>query len=344
VRKSLDCLSQGFILAISPFNFNAIGVNLPTAPALMGNTVLWKPATTSVLGNYYTYKILQEAGMPASAISFLPSDGSVIGAAINDKDFGGLHFTGSTKTFNYLWKQIGDNLNHYRGYPRIVGETGGKNFHLIHPSADVEHVVNNTIRAAFEYQGQKCSACSRLYVPKSLWEGPANMKGKMVEGAQAAKALMGQPDDFKNFMTAVIDKAAYKSHTAYLDYAKAAVGKDCEILAGGHASDDIGYFIEPTIIQTSNPHFKTMQEEIFGPILTVYVYDDGKEGYWQDVMTLVDTTTPYALTGAIFSTDRAPMLEATHRYHCHCHYCLYHYRYHYHHLPCYMSLPYRHLI
>jgi len=297
---------EGFIVAISPFNFCAIGANLPSAPALMGNTCLWKPASTSVLSNYVTYKIFEEAGLPPGVISFLPSTGSVAGSAIDHKDFGGLHFTGSTQTFNTLWRQIGNNLDSYKSYPRIVGETGGKNFHLVHPSADVDHVVNNTVRAAFEYQGQKCSACSRLYVPKSMW-----IKGGFRKKLEAAvKAIhMGQPDDFKTFMTAVIDANAFRDHTDFINGAK--ISTDCEILVGGSTDNSIGYFVEPTVIVTTDPKYQTMQEEIFGPILTVYVYNDSKKDYWDDVVKLVDTTSAYGLTGSIFSNDRSILIKTS---------------------------------
>ena len=292
---------EGFVLAISPFNFCAIGVNLPTAPALMGNVCLWKPASTSVLSNYVAYQVLLEAGLPPGVISFLPAAGNVAGDAINHQDFAGLHFTGSTATFNQLWKQIAGNLGKYKSYPRIVGETGGKNFHLVHPSAaaDVDHVVNNTLRAAFEYQGQKCSACSRLYVPRNLWE--SGFKDKLVERVGGIK--LGQADDMSSFMTAVIDASAFRDHKAYIDGAKAS--PDCTILVGGNCDDSVGYFVEPTVIVTTNPRYTTMSQEIFGPVLTVYVYDDSQgTAYWEDVLTLVDSTSPYALTGAVFARDR----------------------------------------
>lgn len=294
---------EGFVVAISPFNFTAIGCNLCASPALMGNTVLWKPASTSVLANYVTYQIFREAGLPDGVISFLPSAGKVMGEAMNHPDFAGLHFTGSTATFNHLWKQISNNLDSYRGYPRIVGETGGKNFHLVHPSADIDHVVYNTIRSAFEYQGQKCSACSRLYVPQSRW---AETEEKLVAAHKRIK--MSQSDDLGAFMSAVIDAAAFKEHTDYINHAKAQ--SDCKIIAGGNTDDSVGYFVDPTIIVTTNPHTKTMQEEIFGPVLTVYVYDDSAPDYWEKTMKLVDTSTPYGLTGSVFSRERAPFVQA----------------------------------
>ena len=307
---------EGFVVAISPFNFCAIGANLPTAPALMGNVCLWKPSSTSVLSNYVMYKILLEAGLPPGVISFLPGDGKVVGEAINHRDFAGLHFTGSTAVFNKLWQQIASNLGKYKNYPRIVGETGGKNFHLVHPSVlskgasgddMVEHVVNNTVRAAFEYQGQKCSACSRLYMPKSVWTGAAKMKQKMV--AKIATLKMGQPDDMSTFMTAVIDGSAFRDHSKYIDNAKQS--PECTILAGGKYDKSVGYFVEPTLIETTNPRDTTMVEEIFGPVLTVFVYDDSNPGWWENVLHLVDTASPYALTGAVFSTDKAAVLSAS---------------------------------
>lgn len=291
---------EGHVLAISPFNFCAIGANLCAAPALMGNTVLWKPASSSVLSNYVTYKIYEEAGLPPGVISFLPAAGKVAGEAINHPDFAGLHFTGSTAVFNSLWQQVGNNLGTYKSYPRIVGETGGKNFHLLHPSADVDHAVFNTVRAAFEYQGQKCSACSRMYVPKSLW---SEVKSKLVDTIATLK--VGQPDDFKSFMTAVIDGAAFKDHSGFIDRAKQS--SECEIIAGGSYDNSKGYFVEPTVIVTSNPKYETMQEEIFGPVLTVYVYDDAE---WDATLKLVDSTSPYGLTGGIFARDRRALVQA----------------------------------
>jgi 1-pyrroline-5-carboxylate dehydrogenase len=296
---------EGFILAISPFNFTAIGGNLPTSPALMGNTILWKPASTAVLSNYLFYNILKEAGLPDGVISFLPCAGKTIGAAINHSSFAGLHFTGSTSTFNTLWKQIGNNLDKYKTYPRIVGETGGKNFHVVHPTADMEHVMYNTIRGAFEYQGQKCSACSRLYIPKSIWIDQG-MKEKMINVVKSLK--MGQPDDFSSFMAAVIDKSAFNDHVEYIEGAKNA--SEVDVIVGGNYSDKEGYFVEPTILVTSDPHYKTMQEEIFGPVLTVYVYDDSTSDSWTDVCKLVDSTSPFGLTGSIFSNDREAAVQA----------------------------------
>ena len=295
---------EGFLVAISPFNFTAIGMNLPTAPAMMGNTVLWKPASTAVLSNYLGYRILLEAGMPAGVISFLPCAGKTIGPALDHESFAGLHFTGSTSTFNTLWSQIGNNLDNYKTYPRIVGETGGKNFHMVHPSADMKHTAFNTIRGAFEYQGQKCSAASRLYVPQSMWEGQG-MKELMIETTKSLH--QGQPDDFKSFLSAVIDKSAFGDHVEYLETAKK---DDVEIIVGGNYSDKEGYFVEPTIIVTKDPQYRTMKEEIFGPVLTVYVYDDSKPNAWADVCHLCNNTSPFGLTGSIFSQDRGATIEA----------------------------------
>jgi 1-pyrroline-5-carboxylate dehydrogenase len=290
---------EGFVLAICPFNFTAIGVNLVCAPALMGNTVLWKPASTAVLSNYRSFQALQEAGLPPGVVSFLPGDGRVLGGAINSPSFAGLHFTGSTNTFNTLWNQVAANLNNYKAYPRLVGETGGKNFHLIHSSANIKHAALNTVRAAFEYQGQKCSACSRVYVPKSKW---AEFKEIMVESIKTIK--MGQPDDMKNFMSAVIDANAFNDHAGFLSRAKANPANT--IIAGGNCDNSKGYFVEPTVILTTDPHSETMENEIFGPVVTAYVYDDEK---WSETLTLLDTTSPYGLTGAIFSQDRQIIAE-----------------------------------
>lgn len=291
---------EGFVLAISPFNFCAIGANLCTSPAIMGNTVLWKPASTSVLSNYVTYKILLEAGLPPGVISFLPGSGKTIGNSINHRDFGGLHFTGSTATFNNLWRQIGSNLDNYKSYPRIVGETGGKNFHLIHKSANLDNAVFNTLRAAFEYQGQKCSACSRAYVPKSLWP---EFKKKFLE--EYDKIKVGQPDDFNAFVTAVIDSTAFRDHSGYIE--RAQKDSSCKIICGGKTDKSQGYFIQPTAVVCENPNYESMREEIFGPILSIFVYDDNE---WDATLKLIDQTSPYGLTGAIFATDRAAIIQA----------------------------------
>jgi 1-pyrroline-5-carboxylate dehydrogenase len=296
---------EGFVLAISPFNFTAIGANLCVAPAMMGNTVLWKPSDTAMLSNYIVYNVLKEAGLPKGVISFLPCTPDVISDAVEHKDLGGLHFTGSTNTFNTLWKQIGTNLSNYRAYPRIVGETGGKNMHMVHASANMEHVVYNTIRSAFEYQGQKCSACSRLYAPKSMWEN--GMKDLLLNTIKELK--VGQSDDWSTFVSAVIDQNAYKKHAGFIEGARA--DSTCEIIAGGTYDDSKGWFIHPTVIETTDPKAKTMQEEIFGPVLTVYVYDDSKPNAWENMCETANETSPFALTCGIFATDRTALKDAS---------------------------------
>ena len=286
---------EGFVFAVSPFNFTAIGGNLPTAPALMGNTVIWKPASTSVLSNYYTLKVLQAAGLPDGVINFLPGHGPKVGdPALAHAEFAGIHFTGSTPVFQSMWKTMGENIPKYRSYPRIVGETGGKNFVFAHPSADLDALVAAVIRGGFEYQGQKCSAGSRVYVPRSLWD---RCKERLLD--EIGQIRMGEPTDFRNFMSAVIDEASFDRIMRYIDHAKNS--SEAEILIGGTGDKSKGFFIAPTVVQTTNPRFKLMQEEIFGPVVTVYVYEDAQLA---ETLELVDTTSPYALTGAIFSQDR----------------------------------------
>ncbi len=295
---------EGFVLAISPFNFTAIASNLNMSPVMMGNVTLWKPATTSILSNYILMKVFMEAGLPDGVINFIPSKGSELSkVTLSSKDFGGLHFTGSNATFNHLWKSIANNIADYKSYPRIVGETGGKDFIFVHPSADVHEVAVNSIRGAFEYQGQKCSAASRMYVPKSLW--PA-VKQELV--AMANEIKMGDVVDFNNFMNAVIDEASFDNIVDYIEYAKNSA--EAKIIAGGEYSKSEGYFIRPTIIETTNPKFKSMEEEIFGPVLTVFVYDDNK---LEETLDLLDTTSPYALTGAVLSRDRIAAAYITER-------------------------------
>ena len=286
---------EGFVFAVTPFNFTAIAANLPTAPAIMGNTVVWKPASTSVLSNYYLMQLYKEAGLPDGVINFIPGRGAMIGKiALEDRNLAGLHFTGSTGVFNSMWKTIADNLGHYRSYPRIVGETGGKDFIFMHASGDGAEVAAAIVRAGFEYQGQKCSACSRVYIPASRW---AEVKDRVL--ALLAEVKMGDPRDFRNFFNAVIDEAAFDNTMKYIDLARNA--KDAEILAGGKGDKSVGYFIEPTVILTTNPKFVTMEEEIFAPVVTIYVYDDAKV---DETLKLLDETSPYALTGAIFARDR----------------------------------------
>ncbi len=286
---------EGFVFAVSPFNFTSIGGNLPTAPALMGNTVLWKPASSSVYSNYFIMKLLQAAGFPDGVINFIPGKASKVGdPALAHADLAGIHFTGSTPVFQSMWKTIGDNVANYRSYPRIVGETGGKNFVVAHPSADVEAYVTALVRGAFEYQGQKCSAASRAYVPKSLWPRVREMLVDQIKTID-----QGPPTDFRNFMAAVIDEPSFDRVMRYIDHARDS--GDAEILTGGKGDKSDGYFIEPTVVLTTDPRFKLMREEIFGPVLTVYVYDDLE---LEKTLELVDTASPYALTGAIFAEDR----------------------------------------
>ncbi len=286
---------EGFVFTVSPFNFTAIASNLNMSPVLMGNTTVWKPATTSIFSNYYLMKIFMEAGLPDGVINFLPGSGSVIGkVAFGQKEFAGVHFTGSNETFNSIWRSISENLSTYRSYPRIVGETGGKDFVFVHPSANELEVAVAIIRGAFEFQGQKCSAASRGYIPKSLWPKIKELLLQMV-----SEISVGDVRDFKNFVNAVIDENSFNNIMSYIDHAKNS--PDAKILAGGNGDKSKGYFIEPTIIETTNPKFKTMEEEIFGPVMTIYVYDDND---LEQAIELCDQTSPYALTGAVFARDR----------------------------------------
>ena len=286
---------EGFVFAVTPFNFTAIAGNLPTAPALMGNTVVWKPASSLVYTPWLFLKMLEEAGLPPGVINFVPGSGANVGdTCLADPNLAGIHFTGSTRVFQGMWKTIGENISSYKSYPRSVGETGGKDFVFAHPSADVPTLVTALVRGSFEYQGQKCSAASRAYIPRSLWtEVESGLKTEM------ARIKMGPPTDFRNFFGAVIDKAAFDSIAAFIDYTHENEGAD--VIIGGGCDDSSGYFIEPTVILASNPHFKTMVEEIFGPVLTVYVYEDGD---FEETLDLCDSSSMYALTGAIFSRDR----------------------------------------
>ncbi|HSL22917.1 MAG TPA: L-glutamate gamma-semialdehyde dehydrogenase, partial [Vicinamibacterales bacterium] len=290
---------EGFVYAITPFNFTSIGGNLPTAPALMGNAVIWKPASSAMLSAYYIMRLLEAAGMPPGVINFMPGTASQIsGILLDSRELAGVHFTGSTEVFNGMWKKIGENISRYRTYPRIVGETGGKDFIIAHPSADPMEVAVAMARGAFEYQGQKCSAASRVYVPASLWNDVRDRTIAMMKDMK-----MGDPRDFRNFVGAVIDKKAFVSISEYLEDAK----KNAKILQGGKADDRTGYFIEPTLIQTDNPAYRCLCEEIFGPVLTAYVYPDQK---WEETLHLVDATSPYALTGAVFAQERRAVLQA----------------------------------
>jgi 1-pyrroline-5-carboxylate dehydrogenase len=293
---------EGFIFSLTPFNFTAIASNLNMSPALMGNTLLWKPATTSILSNYVLMDIYKEAGLPDGVVNFIPGPGSVIGNAVfSDKHFAGLHFTGSNVTFNRLWQMAAQNLHNYKSYPKIVGETGGKDFILVHSSSRVDEVATAIVRGAFEYQGQKCSAASRAYIPDNLWPAVKKRVGEML-----GEITMGDVRDFSHFMNAVINEASFDNIMHYISMAENST--DAKVIFGGRGDKSKGFFIEPTVIETSNPHFKTMEEEIFGPLLTVYVY---KEKEFEDTLKLVDETSPYALTGAIFAQDRQILDQAS---------------------------------
>ncbi|HIR17592.1 MAG TPA: L-glutamate gamma-semialdehyde dehydrogenase [Candidatus Caccocola faecigallinarum] len=292
---------EGFVYAVTPFNFTAIAANLPMAPVIMGNTVVWKPATTSLLSSWYLMKIFMEAGVPAGVLNFMPGPGSVGSRVVlNHKELAGIHFTGSTQVFNSLWRGVAENLNKYVSYPRLVGETGGKDFLVMHASADAKAVAAALMRGAFEYQGQKCSATSRAYIPASRWD---ELNAEL--GAMLAETRTGDPRDFRNFVCAVIDEASFDNCMDYINYAKNS--PDAEILYGGAGDKNVGYFVQPTVIKTTDPHFRSMEEEIFGPILTVYVYDDAR---WTETLHLCDETSPYGLTGSVFAADRAAIEEA----------------------------------
>jgi 1-pyrroline-5-carboxylate dehydrogenase len=292
---------EGFVFAVTPFNFTSIGGNLPTSPALMGNVVLWKPARNTMFTAHFIMKILEEAGLPDGVINLINGPSSEISEAVFDNpDFMGCHFTGSTPVFHWMWGKVGANISRYRGYPRIVGETGGKDFVFAHASADVDVVATALTRGAFEYQGQKCSAASRAYIPESMWP---ELKKRMEE--QLGRMKMGSVEDFSNFVNAVIDEAAYKSITAYIDGVKQKDG--AKIVMGGKHSDEKGWFIEPTVIKTTKPDYKTMREEIFGPVLTVYTYPDKK---FSETLKVCDRTGTYALTGSIMAMDRKAVAEA----------------------------------
>jgi 1-pyrroline-5-carboxylate dehydrogenase len=292
---------EGFVFAVTPFNFTAIAANLPASPAMMGNTVLWKPASSAVFSAFFLTKLWKEAGLPDGVINFIPGSGRFVGDPVLERpELAGVHFTGSTAVFQGMWKTIGSNIMKYRTYPRIVGETGGKDFVFVHPSADAGVVVTALIRGAFEYQGQKCSAASRAYIPDSLW--PA-VKERLIEELKTVK--MGDVVDFSNFMGAVIDQAAFDNIVAYLEYARKST--EAEFVFGGGYDKSKGYFVEPTVVRTTNPKFKLMEEEIFGPLLTVYVYPSSE---FSQTLLLCDGTSNYALTGSIISTDRKAIVEA----------------------------------
>ena len=302
VKNSLEYRPlEGFVFAITPFNFTSIAGNLPCAPVLMGNVALWKPASSAVLPCYYIMEMLKEAGLPDGVINFIPGSGSKVGdPVLTNPDLAGVHFTGSTQTFQHIWKTIGKNIDRYKTYPRIVGETGGKDFCLAHESVDISELATAMIRGAFEFQGQKCSAMSRAYIPSTIWD---ELKDLYLSELETVK--IGSPRDFTNFMNAVIDKNAYDSIVEYIDHAK--ISPDAEILSGGSYDNETGYFIEPTTILTSDPHFKTMEEEIFGPVLTIFLYDPSD---WEQTIQLVDSTSPYALTGCVMGSDESAIKQA----------------------------------
>ncbi|HET7275259.1 MAG TPA: L-glutamate gamma-semialdehyde dehydrogenase [Longimicrobiaceae bacterium] len=292
---------EGFIYAITPFNFTAIAGNLPTAPAMLGNVAVWKPSDSALLSGYYLMKLLEEAGLPPGVVNFIPGEPRMVTRlALESRDLAGVHFTGSTTVFRSLWKGVGDRIESYRSYPRLVGETGGKDFIVAHPSADPNAVATAIVRGGFEYQGQKCSAASRVYVPESLWSSvEKHTLGMMKE------IRVGDPRDFRSFMGAVINRTAYDKIVGYIDHAKEADG--VEILAGGTYSDDKGYFVDPTLVKVDDPRYRLMCEEVFGPVVTVYVYPDDQ---WKEILGIVDETTPYALTGAVFARERSAIREA----------------------------------
>jgi 1-pyrroline-5-carboxylate dehydrogenase len=290
---------EGFVYAVTPFNFTSIGGNLPTAPALMGNTVIWKPASSAMYSAYYLMKLYEAAGMPPGVINFVAGDAAMISKVLlSHRDLAGVHFTGSTEVFNNMWKTIGASMSTYRSYPRIVGETGGKDFIVAHASADVDALAVAMVRGAFEFQGQKCSAASRVYVPKSIWNGVRDRAVAMIN-----EIKMGDPRDFRNFMGAVIDKRAFDKISEYIEHGRG----NAKILAGGKVDGSKGYFISPTLVETADPGYKLLCEEIFGPVLTAHVYDDAK---WEETLKIVDSTSPYALTGAVFAQDRRAIVHA----------------------------------
>ena len=293
---------EGFVFAVTPFNFTSIAANLPSAPALMGNVAIWKPASSTVYPAYFIMKLFKEAGLPDGVINFIPGRGSVVGPLVMDHpNLAGVHFTGSTSVFQNMWEHIGSNIKQYASYPRIVGETGGKDFCIAHESVNKEALVTAMVRGAYEFQGQKCSAMSRAYIPSSIW---SDIEEKLL--TEMATITMGDPSDFSNFMNAVIDKNAFDSIKEFID--DAAHADDAEIIFGGKCDDTIGYFIEPTIIITKNPMFRTMCEEIFGPVLTIYIYDSSD---WKETLKLVDSTSPYALTGCVMANDTHAIAEAS---------------------------------
>jgi len=292
---------EGFIYTVTPFNFTSIGTNLSSAPALMGNSVIWKPASSTVYSNYYIFKLFEAAGLPPGVINFVPGDAGVISEVLlNHPELAGIHFTGSTAVFQKMWRTVGENISKYKTYPRLVGETGGKDFILAHASAEPDALITAIIRGGFEYQGQKCSAASRVYIPDTMWKG---IKDKLIETTNSLP--IGDVSDFRNFMGAVIDPAAFQKLAAYIQEAQRS--EDAQVIAGGKTDDSVGYFIRPTLIQARRPDYRTMCEELFGPVVTLYVYP---ERQWSEILSIVDTTSPYGLTGGVFATDRNAVLDA----------------------------------
>jgi 1-pyrroline-5-carboxylate dehydrogenase len=292
---------EGFIYTVTPFNFTSIGTNLSSAPAIMGNSVIWKPASSTVYSNYYIFKLFEAAGLPPGVINFVPGDAGVISEVLlNHADLAGIHFTGSTAVFQKMWRTVGENISKYRTYPRLVGETGGKDFILAHASAEPDALITAIIRGGFEYQGQKCSAASRVYIPDGMWK---RIKDKLIETTNSLS--IGDVSDFRNFMGAVIDRAAFQKLAGYIQEAQRSDG--AQVIAGGETDDSVGYFIRPTLIQARRPDYRTMCEELFGPVVTLYVYP---EGQWNEILSIVDTTSPYGLTGGVFATDRNAIANA----------------------------------
>jgi 1-pyrroline-5-carboxylate dehydrogenase len=292
---------EGFVYAVTPFNFTSIAGNLPTAPAMLGNVAIWKPAASTVYSNYFLYRLLEEAGLPPGVVNFLPGDPAAISdTLLGSPHLAGVHFTGSTPVFQHIWKTVGDNIASYHSYPRLVGETGGKDFIVAHPSADVEALAVAIVRGGFEFQGQKCSAASRIFVPESLWPEVRERTVGMIRDIK-----VGDPRDFRNFMGAVIDRKAYDKITGYIQHA--AQSDDVEIVAGGSYDDGKGYFIDPTLVEVRDPGYRLLCEEVFGPVVSVHVYPDAR---WSETLEVIDRGTPYALTGAVFANDRRAVVEA----------------------------------
>jgi 1-pyrroline-5-carboxylate dehydrogenase len=292
---------EGFVYTVTPFNFTSIGGNLSSAPALMGNSVIWKPASSTVFSNYYIFKLFEAAGLPPGVINFVPGNAATVsGALLSHPDLAGIHFTGSTEVFQTMWKTVGDNITKYKTYPRLVGETGGKDFILAHASAEPDALITAIVRGGFEYQGQKCSAASRVYIPDNIWK---QVKDKLVETTNSIS--LGDVADFRNFMGAVIDRASFKKLAGYIEEARRSA--DAQIIAGGEVDDSVGYFIRPTLIQVKRPDYRTMCEELFGPVLSLYVYP---EKQWDEILSTVDRTSPYGLTGGVFARDRRAIADA----------------------------------